>query len=282
MQTCTLGYLLRKARKTLKLLQRHVAAACGMTQRRLSDLERNVQQPFDHELPLLARKLKLDPDFLKELRLPAYRPTADLLDQFCGDRPEFRHPRDRDSSVRLAALRKEHYHEYYSVVPDLQARADRDQTRRFLCDVMSDSQFEMLAWMRILKEGMKAARLAPQRANFRALPVIDPATRRVVGDCPVPCLCGEVRGHQVLIFPQQSLLTPVGVRRPDALVGVRTRHGAAWGAAEVDGAFKNLPEQDNRSQDLGMPVVRFTQKEVIAQEFAEHFWDRVLAAVVRA
>ena len=82
------------------------------------------------------------------------------------------------------------------MTPDPQARSDHDQTRRFFNAVVSDSQLEMPGWMRLLKAGLTAIRVAPQRANFRILPVVDPVTREVVGDIPVPALSGEVRGSR--------------------------------------------------------------------------------------
>lgn len=257
-----------------RLRQSDVAAAVGVKTRRISDYENDLAQPDASLLPHFARVLGLSLRLLQKLLVPN-DPVGDFAELFRVRKPLYLPKGDQPTWRRMRALWRRDPGLFNPLWGMLGRRVDWANVRKFLVDVQADCADEVLVLFRLLL-GLDTtpARLAPQTYGFRTLPIIHHKSGELVGDCRVPALVRRGR-HPAVLFPQPTMLTSTGPARPDALVGVRTKGGMVWCAAEYDGARHDVSRDATRSADLKMPVVRFTAAEVRSAGFSTLFWERI-------
>jgi len=279
MNTRTLGSELLRARKSKKLRQQDVADAVEVDRRRVSDWEKDDYHPGKGHRIKLANILDLSPRLLDKLYVPPAKPYGGIADLFEIKKPDYQPTGSESTSRKLLSLWREDKPQFNKSWDALNARPDRAEVRRFFLDVQSDAKGEDRAWMWLLEEeDHDPARLAPLRCGFRILPVVNPDTEAVVGDCPVPAIVrkGPMPG---VIFIQNSVLTKKGVARPDAIVGVKINGHMHWCAGEFDGEGHDSRDDAFRPEQLRMPVARFNVHEVRQRNFAQLFWQRVHKAL---
>lgn len=277
--TRTLGSELRRARKALRLRQKDVALAVEVDRRRVSDWEKDAYHPDAEHRPKLASKLKLSLAMLDKLYVPPAKPYGGIADLFQIKKPDYQPTGDYSTAKRLRALYWSDKQLFKETWDGLNAREDRSEVRRFFKDVQTDVGDEALAWMRItLPKQLEPARLAPLRCGFRDLPVVHHEHKYVVGDCPVPAIVrkGERPG---VIFVQISVMTKIGIQRPDGIVGVKVNGEMRWCATEFDGPGHDTRRDHEREEILQMRVVRFTPEDIRLPNFAETYWINVEKAL---
>lgn len=278
MDTRTLGSELQRARKSKNLRQVDVAHELHCDRHLISDWERGWTQPDRAARRELARYLGISCSLLDSLYIPPLPALGRTPDAFCSHKPRYLPVGDKPPWQRLLALFRTSREVYDGLYQALMQREDSECVRRFLIKTQSDAKHESKGWMELLNFDMSPSWLAPQRCGYRDLPVIDPASYQVVGDCRVPCL---VRGGQypAVIFIQNTLLTRSGgPLRPDGLVGVKFNGTMRWCAGEFDG--EGYVGYDNgRESHLRMPVVRYSVKELWTPGFPELYWRRIHAAL---
>ncbi len=278
MQTRTLGSELQRARKAKRLRQDDVAQKLKCDRRRISALERDRAQPDESERRELASCLGISRALLDSLCLPELPPLGKTPEAYWTRKPRYLPVGDRPPWKRLLALFQACRRIYETLWKQLNMREDRGWLRRFFIKAQQDSKHESLGWMRLVVDGLTTNWLSPQWCGYRNLPIIDPVTYQIVGDCRVPCLLRE-GPYPAVIFVQPTIHTRTGgPLRPDGLVGVRVNGGMLWCATEFDGEGYEKSE-NTKAAHLRMPVVRFSVEEIWKDDFAELYWRRVHAAV---
>lgn len=274
----TLGSELQRARTAMRLRQEDVAAAFNASRRRVSDYERDILQPPLEQLRDLARVLGLSHRLLERLWVPP-EPLGEVAELFRLRKPRYQPKGDQPIWRRMRALYRKDKALYNTLWGMLGQREDWPSVRRFYVDVQADCGNEVLGlYKQMLGPNMGPARLAPLAMGFRTLPVIHYKTGEVVGDCRVPAMLRK-GPEPAVIFPQTTVQTAWGPARPDALVGVRTKGGMLYCAAEYDGEKHDPTKDAFRPEQLRMAVVRFTAAEIWAHGFVTLFWNRVYRAL---
>lgn len=254
-----------------------MAQAVESDRRRISDYENDVYHPDAIIRAKLAGLLQLSPRLLDKLYVPPAKPYGGIADLFEVKKPTYKPAggEEQTTSRKLLSLWREDKQQFNKSWDRLNARPDRTEIRRFFIDVWGETKVETRGWMWLLEEeDHEPARLALQRCGYRILPVVDPDTEEVVGDCPVPAIVrkGEYPG---VIFIQNSVLTKSGVARPDGIVGVKVNGQMRWAGAEFDGEGHDSRNDWFREEQLRMPVARFTHDDTRSKDFARLFWERV-------
>lgn len=279
MDTRTLGSELKRARAVKRLRQEDVAREVKADRRRVSDWEADLYHPDPTIRPDLSRVLGLSLRHINRLCVPPAAKFLGVADLFEPKKPEYLPTGEYPTAKRLLTFYRQDKATFNELWPELNARADRDEVRRFFNKVQTDAQNEARGWMRLLREPeLEPARLAPQRCGFRILPVVHKDTYEVVGDCPVPCIVRR-EPQPGVIFPQCTVMTADGPRRPDAIVGVRVSKHMLWCCTEFDGNGHNSNGDFMRPTLLKMPVVRYTEAEVRSRSFARIYWQKVHEAL---
>jgi len=278
METKTLGSELQRARKAKKLRQEDVALELKCDRHLISDWERDEAQPDAAQRRKLALFLGLKLALLNSLYIPPLPPLGRTPYAFCTHKPRYLPVGDKPPWKRILALFHTARMVFETIWKVLNEREDRGFIRRFFTKVQLDSKHEGLGWMSLLLAGLTTNWLSPQQCGYRDLPVIDPETFQVVGDCRVPCLVRD-GPYPAVIFIQNTLLTRnAGPLRPDGLVGVKVNGVMRWCAAEYDGeGYVGI--ENGRESHLRMPVVRFSIKEIWDPGFPVLFWRRIHAAL---
>ena len=276
--TRTLGSELKRARKAKKLRQEDVARELKCDRQRVSDWENDVGQPDPRQQRILSPLLGLGRGWLSSLCLPDLPPLGRTPDVYCSHKPRYLPVGDKPPWKRILALFHACRKLYDEVWKALNRRADRGWLRLFFIKAQQDSKNEALGWMRLVLGGLVASWQAPMRCGFRLLPVIDPDSYQVVGDCRVPCLLRE-GDYPAVIFIQNTLLTRSGgPLRPDGLVGVRFNGEMHWCVTEFDGEGYDARE-NGRAVHFNMPVIRYSVQEIWDPGFADLYWRRVHKAL---
>ncbi len=274
----TLGSELQRARKAKKLRQDDVARELKCDRHQVSDWERGRTQPDAAERKTLANFLGVSRSLLDSLYIPPLPRVGRTPEIFCSHKVRFLPTGDKPPWKRMLALFKTSLQIYQSIWHALNKREDRDCIRRHVTKAQLDSKHEGLGWMRLILHGLVCGWLSPLRCGFRDLPIIDPDSYMVVGDCRFPCLLREGE-YPAVIFIQNTLLTRNGgPLRPDGLVGVKFNGAMHWCVSEFDGEGYEGAENE-RAVHFGMPVVRFSVKEIWDPGFAELYWKRIHAAL---
>jgi len=250
-------YIISERRKSLKLKQKHLAAACECSVQRISDLERHKFYPTPPERRIIADLLHCHPDELIWRPQPTHRPRTEEAQAFLE---RFRHkgyyrpPRQRSGQSRLATLRN-----YYSnSMRELEPLTEDPTVTEFVDDGSFDSAIEPLKWLQTIKhEEARPTEFPPVYTGFDLHAIVHAKTRRMVGHLPVPGLVSP----RWCATPQVTVLTP----RPytmDALLCTFHEGRRYHFAVEFDGPGKGPPDR-SRELALGIPILRFTKDEIV-------------------
>lgn len=119
-----------------------------------------------------------------------------------------------------------------------------------------DSWSEKWLVLQATLAGARVGSASPDRVGC-ALKVVDGRSGRCAGKRAFPCLIWSEEDWHLVWFPQLTVRTKVGHRRPDNLLVVR-RGGLRWtGVVEVDGPdfHQDRRRERERDEDLGVPVL---------------------------
>lgn len=197
----TIGQLLGQRRRRKGWSQRYLSRRTGISQPRLSQLERGRRRATSDELEILDRFLNLpDNHDSVEHRLPL--PSA------CWrmGRPEVVLEGDVPATVRLARARKSFGALADELLGGLERSPNVAHYALFLKECCLDSADEAMFWLHGFAAGGTVCRFAPMRAGFRQHAVLDKKFR-LVGDVRVPCLEILDDPARILLFPQVRIDT---------------------------------------------------------------------------
>ncbi len=211
----------------------------------------------------------------------ASRPESARLGR---DRKVYHPPKDRPMSVRLAAARDRWPDPVGRLEAHLSRLPEHARMSRFLTRVCCGSAEEAFFDLRLLAASARCVQASGLRAGFRQRPIIDPETGHVVGDLRVPALELELGGLRLLLLPQVSIQviarTPDGIRvrtlTVDFLVKAVLDGRASWLILEVDGAGHDGRGDRERSQQLGLPLLRMTTEDIESEQCLDRLAERLL------
>lgn len=253
----TFGSLLRATRKKHNLSQTALGAEVGLSQSRLSQFESDSRSPTPEEWQRLRECLNLDPnDLPAKLLLPYPDPIWRVA------LPELSLAGERPLSTRHHAARKT-----YGAIVDRRLAQAKSQTdpvlvEKFLNQASTESGHEYFLWVQLLAIGGKPCWLAPVRAGFRALGIVDRHSKRAINDLRHPCLQAAGPGADWLLFPQPTLDARRTYYRLDALAVLRYGGERHWIDLELDGQGHNPEWDDERQRLLSLPTVRLSTAEI--------------------
>lgn len=275
----SLPMMLRSLRKELRLSQEAVAQAAGVSQQKVSELERGVSSGTRETLVAICRVLAVDvgevmrrtaweegqsgrPNRERERRLEeSYAPPGLYI-------PEC----ERSFAQRVHACRQQNPHLTERRESELSRRGDVQELSKFLADVATDSRIEALHLLAFCCAGAHPATLPPARMGCGPIDIYDWKSKRYVGHCRMRALALEELGFTVVLWPQ----VPVRVKdkdgkthhfRVDGLAGLLGPKGPVWAVVEVDGDGHDSEGDRGRSHLLGLPVLRFQQGAVLRDDY---------------
>lgn len=254
MYDSTPGTQIRTARQKKQWTQAQLARHLDLSAARLCHLEKDHRHPSPQEWARLRTCLALGA-YPQTLELPTAHPKWRAYVPFAAE------PQSSVWSRRQAARKT-----FGPLVDTLAARAQRRHktASTFLRYARLESGDEYLFWLRLLVEGGQPCCYSPARAGFRTWSVLDPKSKRQVGDLRAPCL--ELSEQKWLLFPQLTLDTRKSIYRLDALLCLRRADGRFWFNVEVDG-FGHDPRCDRQRQaPLALPTVRITSTDLTNKE----------------
>lgn len=252
--------------------QTELARRTSLKQSRIRDLELGRRQPNQTELRLLAAALHVPVrDLAGEpvARSSSARGT-EFHKLFGSRRPELRARRDRPTWVRLLHASRHHRSLYLPLAQGIKQRPDYPAIQRYLREAVADSRYEVLLWMQCLNRQFGPARVSPLRCNFRAVPVFD---EQATGDLLWPALVCR-QPFPVILLPQLTVVARGEFCRLDLAIGARLGRRRLWVNGEVDGEGHDPTGNERR---LGLPTLRLTPEDVLAQDAVDRLLARVLA-----
>ena len=267
---------LLKARKTLDLTQLEAQEMCGIDRRRLSLFETGKGAPTTDELARLKAAGLLE----KRAAMPQ-EVKRNYISRW-GDRlpapsREPAHP----LNARIAAAKARFGDSMERALGRLGAGEERLRALDFLTHSCSDSSTETFVSVSLLAAGASPLWIAPSRAGFRLLPILDRKTRHIISDLRHPCLEHTLGALQICVFPQLTVLASKGRHfRLDALVGVRLKHRRVWVNLEIDGSGHDNHGDDERQKLIGLPTVRINDADL--RKGVESVLEDKLTALIRA
>ncbi len=250
-----LHYVLADKREELDVTQDVLAERAGISGSRYPKLERGEMGPTGDEIETLARVLGID---TREVPHLATRPPDAIGELLSNANPPARSPiffppQDRPNYKRYRAARKRYPDLVRAMTERLRRRPDF-RTVEFFCECLaSGSGDECLYLISLLLEGALPGLKVPVLVDFIEHPIIDPESRKFVGNRYLPCL---VMGS-TLYFVQVSLSTPATLS-VDFLVW-----DGSWRVIEIDGAGHDRRDDSSREASLAMPVMRVSELELV-------------------
>lgn len=245
-------------RKALKLSQKQLSKKCETTRHRISEIETGRFHPHPHEIEKIAEALECCPHELIFRPQPPRKVlpegTHEMVARF-RHKATFRPKGERSGQSRLAGA----WVKYSMNMKDLEPLLQDAPNRQFVDDAYLGSSLELVGWLeKILRDGARPAEASPLYIGFDKHPVVCPQTKRSVGHIPVPALVTE--GYIVIL--QVSMLTPT-LYTVDGL-GCTFHNGQRFHfAVEFDGPAKPPPDP-RRTKAIGIPILRFTEDEILA------------------
>lgn len=234
-----------------------------MSSARLTQLEKGHRFPSREEWKELSRHISLGP-YPARFKLPAPK------ERWAADLPKTSTP-ERSLSIRLASARSTFAADFERLNLIVQSRKDFRACHEFLSSTALDSGDEAFFYLRLLAEGALPCAFSPLRAGYRTFPVIEPETRRVVGDVRRSCLELINDQQESLIFPQVSLLVANRIFRLDALVCARCTQQRVWIDLEIDGPGHDCTQDRRRELQLKMPTLRVSRPQLSEPDFIANF-----------
>lgn len=248
-----IGKKIIKARQALQLSQTVLCEKTAISQGRLSQLERGRRPPSREEWAQLSQHLNLGP-------YPGRPTLLAPLGRWSADSPILSSA-ERPFVARSAAARYTFPTEMESVSTLVALRNDAKSCYEFLEAAALDSGDEAYFYLRLLAEGARPCHFSPTRAGFRTSPIVDPLTKKVIGDLRRPCL--ELK-QECLVFPQTSILVGNRLFRLDALICVRCPKHRVWIDLEIDGPGHRSELDKWRERNLQLPTLRLSRNDLIS------------------
>jgi len=265
---------LKKARQALGLSQHRLSAVTDILQARISDFERGRRTPDLRALQALADGLgfRLD-DMVRRTAWtgptpgrPSREQESALLLRFTPDLEQIYHaPRKKDFAFHMAAVRDRFAHVLAWLEPRFDARPDRQEVELFLRDLPVDSADEALFDLLAATFGGTGVRVAPAALRFCQHAVIDPESRVPVGHRRRVAFSMDFDDAAYVLIPQVAV-RPRETIIMDLLVGVREGI-TTWIDLEVDGGGHDPRRDEERTEALGLPVLRVTTKMLQEAQF---------------
>lgn len=259
------GDIVRERREKLGIPQKLLAERCGISAKRLHDLELCRRQCRPDEWKSIAKVLDLNPrrftdppPFRKARRNWRVRP------------PSLKRRSERSINARIWAAKRENPDLVHILLKRLEARGDSHFTHRFLREACLESGTEFLFWLQLLAlGGATTTWQSPLRCGFRSRFIVDPGSEKYIGDLRFPCLEAKLAGVHSLHFPQVSVQTRKGLFRLDSLVKIMAKKSSLWVDLEIDGRGHNARFDFDREQALRLTTVRVCEQDLLREDFLE-------------
>lgn len=247
--------ILRSARKKRGLTLAQLSAATGIPAPRLSEYELGKRLPRETTLVKLAEALGI-----LDLLIPraAFRRGTRRRRYFHWVTTDFRQTWNRLYTTYINFL-------------DLVSVA---VPAWFKAMVRCDSAVEALAWLFLLEKGATARTSSPYLEGWDYHPMVD-ERGRAIGSKLLACLAWKASGVLYVLWPQIWLRTHRYTYRVDGLLRVQVGGTVSWVVIEIDGDGHRDRFDARRSEDLDVPVVRFSQVEVESVHFPTTLCRRV-------
>lgn len=241
----------RERRTARGLSQQQAADLCNLSRARWSDLELGRRRPSTKEFQSITNILRFNEAFV-----PPPGVVRKLLDQGARltlkQKPYFGH-QDRPTYIRFATLRKRYPREV-----DALARLAKQRTDLRLCEqtchqIPCDSCLEAFFLLYLQAVGAKPCLLAP--SSLGRLPHVATSCDGAypVDLRPRPCFVLEDTYYFFQVSFRVSRLIRVDV----------LKWSAFWSVVEFDGEGHNSYRDSIRDSELGIPVKRINQMELL-------------------
>lgn len=270
--TSTLGSYLRQLRKERRLTQVELARKSGVSPRTISAVEKNRRSGKAGDLTRLSVALDVDLSLL--VSHPGRRLFRSPLDEHFRQRAYWRPLADREGIQRKASLECLCPDVLRPLLDCVSARPDAGEARSLLSLLANDSGPEWLVFLNRLGAGDWPTSLAPLQVGYRQHPVIDPLTRKSVGDCPIPGVAGEAADMRFLLLPHVGIATPK-LYTLDILLIVQANGERYEIDLEIDGSGHRGEGDERRRRDIRMLEIRFTGQQVMRADFNTLFLTEV-------
>jgi hypothetical protein len=272
MKNLTPGQYLEQQRRAKDLSQRDLARLTGISQARLSRLERDYRTAKAEEWAQLREHLVLPANPPNKQHLPspsAIWRVAAPSHSSAGKVP---------FSTRKYRARESFRGHWNQQMLLLQRRSDGDLILRFLNDAGLDSAVETKLWVDGIVGGGRPRWYALLKAGFRKFPVLDRTPqRKAAGDVRHPCLEILRDDYAVLMFPQVRVVTRKGVYTMDCLACIRRKGFRRWVNIEVDGAGHNGEHDSERAFRLELATIRLTTGDLSKPDMLARLEQRLIA-----
>lgn len=278
---------LRAVREKSGLTQRELARRAGLTETRVSDFERGIREPTSEQVESMAGALELSASdltaatsWLSETERAALSSVSARQRRRLYRAFRWRPPRDREMHLHLRKAMAKWPNLVRGLIRWIEGRPDGSMLMRLLSEMPAGSAVEAVVHLTLLAHGADIVRVAPQPAGFRQHPVVDPSTRRAMGDCEFLAYAIDLYGMRCVLIPQVSMACRKSTWCVDFLAAVTDRRGVVhWLDLEVDGDGHDFSSDRQRSEDLDLPTARITQEEVLRGDTLELLADRMRKAV---
>lgn len=258
----SLPHLLRSLRRERNLSQRGLAKLSRVPQPFISRLERGETRGSSRTLGALCTALGVDlGDVAKRLLWGAEGPGR--RDRSTGRRVEkafspshiYTYVGPGSFAERVAVLRNRPGEVLRLHEAAIDARADSYGISGFLGELGTDSGDEVLLLLGLAGAGAQGALLAPARLGSGLLDLREKKSRPYLGNRLMRTLVLQT-GAWIFVFFVQVPIVAGWPRRVDFLVALKSPHGTGWQVVEVDGDGHDDQYDDERSEALGLPVLR--------------------------
>lgn len=247
----------KQSRVRRRLTQEVLAQRCGISRTRLVQLESNYRNPTPKERLALARKLGLYETAPLSIGVKGRLRSQGRRSRTSA--PIYFPPQDRPTEVRYRAALSHYPHYVETVVKQLEIRSDFVDLAYLCSKLACDSRAEVLLILAILQRGALPALMSLSELGWLRHKAIDPRSRTEVNHRPQPCLVLD----ETVFFFQVALLTP-RLYVVDTLVWKQ-----GWYVLEIDGKGHDFSNDDERSQQLALPVLRFRTEEILRARFLD-------------
>jgi transcriptional regulator with XRE-family HTH domain len=246
--------MIRDRRRELGLTQRELAAALGVSELWVRQIE------CGRRLPSLALSLRMS-DALKLPPAPicANDELAPALQRWFSRSEPWRLPKGSPHLWELA----------YTLHRDvLGFMGTPELPDWFKQSVRCDSNEEPVAWLSLVAHGATACTWSPYLAGIACQPLLD-ENRQALGVRRLPALLWDLRTTKSLIFPQLHSRPEDEIYRSDGIGVVQDERHRQCFAVEFDGGGHN-PRRDKRQErQFRMPIVRISSEQVLTRQVPE-------------
>lgn len=272
----TLGQRLCQLRREKGLSQRSLAATLGVSQRRYSRWEREVETVPVEWLAVLADALDAGTSVLSDVHVDRKGPILPPFLRAVRRRLAYL-PYTCNGSIEEMTGLNQGARQTWEAVRRLLSPAD---TARLAQRFPRDSAFELLAACHVILLGGYLARLTLNQLRCPVLTAEDYRSMRSAAYCLRDCLVLENDDLNVVMFPQVWVVSVVQSEwyRLDFLCYARRRDGTErWMYVEIEGSQHEytLNRDKRRAQGIQLRRLQFDAAEVLRYHFGEALLRRI-------